>query len=471
MNDHVSDPRVTVDRSPDSDDGVPSSLELTVSGGRNGIEARYSDMERLGRLYGATAGRLAEAAWQDKAEAADGDLLASAVLSPDSFAAAEAAILDATYGPRGLVVHAATIEAQSLCFVGVVEIYQAADEARWAAIEALQYGLGYVVGYHLPEIALAGGLAYGTLYLIDPALAGMTEEELVEYLEDHPEVLETLVGGGGGLLDGMSANPLTAPLMDALGLDGFHPDTGSAADDLGELLFGDYEGALNPDYDGPIFDHEPPRGLEDLIEDLGITAAGDVPDGVISIQQLTGDDGRGTYVVQLPGTDDFLSELRLQPSVAGSPFVGGIGGQADCATVTSADPVCGSLQLPQGATSSQVLLSRGLCDAAYAGCGSTRGSVVQFLADLGGLYSKTSPARMIVRCDKSLCGNRGLTKIRLNYSLLGNAALGPAPACATKNRIGQSQEVCVDYRSSSRDNAGDSHLHLLLTHDARISVS
>ena len=70
MNDHVSDPRVTVDRSPDSDDGVPSSLELTVSGGRNGIEARYSDMERLGRLYGATAGRLAEAAWQDKAEAA-----------------------------------------------------------------------------------------------------------------------------------------------------------------------------------------------------------------------------------------------------------------------------------------------------------------------------------------------------------------------------------------------------------------
>ncbi len=178
-----------------------------------------------------------------------------------------------------------------------------------------------------------------------------------------------------------------------------------------------------------------------------------------------------------PGTSspdqlfDVLSDLRLQPSVAGSPFVGGIGGQADCATVTSADPVCGSLQLPHGATSSQVLLSRGLCDAAYAGCGSARGSVVQFLADLGGLYTKTSPARMIVRCDKSLCGNRGLTKIRLNYSLLGNAALGPAPACATKNRIGQSQEVCVDYRSSSRDNAGDSHLHLLLTHDARISVS
>lgn len=308
MSDHVSDPRIHVDRSPDADDAVPSSLDLTVTGGSNGIEARYSDMERLGRLYGDTAGRLAEAAWEDKAEAADGDLLASAVLSPDGFATAETAILDAAYGPRGLVVRAATIEAQSLCFVGVVEIYRAADKARGAAVEALQYGLGYVVGYHLPGIALAGGLAFGTLYLIDPALAGMTQEELVEYLEDHPELLETFVGGGGGLLDGMSAHPLTAPLMGALGLDGFHPDTGSAADDLGELLFGDYDGALASDYDGPIFDHEPPRDLEDLIEDLETTAAGDIPDGVISIQQLTGADGRVTYVVQLPGTDDFMSD-------------------------------------------------------------------------------------------------------------------------------------------------------------------
>ena len=105
------------------------------------------------------ASRLVEAAWDDKLEAADGDLLASAILSPDSFAAAEAAILDATYGPRGLVVRAATIEAQSFCFVGVVEIYRAADELRHAAIETLSYGLGYVIGVNLPAVLLAGGVA------------------------------------------------------------------------------------------------------------------------------------------------------------------------------------------------------------------------------------------------------------------------------------------------------------------------
>lgn len=214
-----------------------------------------------------------------------------------------------------------------------------------------------------------------------------------------------------------------------------------------------------------------PRGATSVVLTTSLPSPANQVTVTVSAPTLTGSKS------VTPGTSssdqqfDVLAELRFQPAVAGSPFVGGIGGQADCATVTSADPVCGSLQLPRGASSTQVLLSRGLCDAAYAGCGSTRGSVIQFLADLGGLYTQTSPARMIVRCDKSLCGNKGLNKIRLNYSLLGNASLERAPACAKKNRIGPSQEACVDYVSSSRDNAGDSHLHLLLTHDARISVS
>ena len=56
------------------------------------------------------------------------------------------------------------------------------------------------------------------------------------------------------------------------------------------------------------------------------------------------------------------------------------------------------------------------------------------------------------------------------YSLQGNAALTEAPACPTKNTIGSSQVVCVDYVQSQRDNAGDTMLYLLFTEDARISV-
>ena len=178
-----------------------------------------------------------------------------------------------------------------------------------------------------------------------------------------------------------------------------------------------------------------------------------------------------------PGTSspdqwfDVLAELRLEASAAGTPFTAGIGGDSNCTSATPANPVCGTLKLPNGAQSAQVLLSRGPCDAGYADCRSNLGSVIQFLGDLDGLYTAKTPASMIVKCDKSLCGSGAIKKYGLSYSLLGNAALAPAPTCPKKNRIGAGQEVCVDYVQSTRDNAGDTHLVLLLTGDARISVS
>ena len=70
----MTDPTVYTDRSPDHDDDTSPPLALSVSGGAGGIEATYDDLGRLGRLYGATGGRLVEAAWDDQLEAADGDL-------------------------------------------------------------------------------------------------------------------------------------------------------------------------------------------------------------------------------------------------------------------------------------------------------------------------------------------------------------------------------------------------------------
>jgi hypothetical protein len=283
-----------------------STPDIRVSGGAGGIDATYDDIERLGHLYGDVGGRLVEQAWDDKLEAADGDLLASSILSPGSFAAAEEAILDATYGPHGLVARAVVIEAESFCFVAVVEIYRTADELRHDAIETLSYGLGYVVGVNLPGVLVAGVFVYGGL-----RLSGMSNEELVAFLEDHPEIAQTLVNGGGGLLDGMGANPLTGPLMDLLGLGGFHPDTGSAADDLGELLFGDYTGDLDDDYPVRDLEIDAPHDVEDLIEGLAVPAADGVADGVITIQQVVGPDGV-RYIVQLPGTDDFMDEHAIR---------------------------------------------------------------------------------------------------------------------------------------------------------------
>ena len=161
-------------------------------------------------------------------------------------------------------------------------------------------------------------------------------------------------------------------------------------------------------------------------------------------------------------------ELRVAPSTPN--FRQGIGGSGNCAEATAANPVCGVVILPKGAASAQVLLSLGACDPTYAGC-DPRGSVVQTLAGLAGLYTKSSPATILMRCDKSLCGTRASPRRSLMYSLLGNAPLDRRrPACPKKNTIGSTQAVCVDYVQSQRDNAGDTLLYLLFTEDARVSV-
>ena len=159
----------------------------------------------------------------------------------------------------------------------------------------------------------------------------------------------------------------------------------------------------------------------------------------------------------------------------------GIGGSDErCASATALAPVCGTLLLPNKAASSQVFMSLGPCDSTtYTNCGNRLGgSIVQVLADLTrpnlanpgqeiDLYTKTSPATLILRCDTSLCGTAAIRGIPVNFTLSGNGALGPAPACPRKGTVGTSQDLCVDYVQSKRDGASDTILYLLFTHDLR----
>jgi hypothetical protein len=176
-----------------------------------------------------------------------------------------------------------------------------------------------------------------------------------------------------------------------------------------------------------------------------------------------------------PGTSsasqlfDVLSDLRFEDSSPNQGFLKGIGGSSDCTEATKQAPVCGIAILPNGANS-QVLLSLGVCDSAYAGCGSNKGAVVQALADLSGLYSNSSPATILVKCDKSLCPGGAIKNYHLSFSLNGNDALGNAPACPAKATIGDGQAACVDYVQSTRDGSGDTLLYLLIAQDVRISV-
>jgi hypothetical protein len=166
---------------------------------------------------------------------------------------------------------------------------------------------------------------------------------------------------------------------------------------------------------------------------------------------------------------DINRTLSFLPGNAESLRSGTAGADgAGCAVVDRTNPVCGVVTLPSGA-SSDVALSLGLCPSS-AGC--TRGSLVtQVIADLTSngvdLYDRQSPARLELICDKTLCGNAGVPSFTALWSESAFGALTPVQGCAAKGVIDANLSYCTDYRTSTRDGAGDLHLVVLFFRDVR----
>jgi hypothetical protein len=168
----------------------------------------------------------------------------------------------------------------------------------------------------------------------------------------------------------------------------------------------------------------------------------------------------------------------------------------DCAAPTSEVPNCGILLLKNGADG-HVTLSVGSCDGLVKVDDRLREcrerddvealviTAIGSLKDSDGdpLYSKKHPAKLILACDKVLCGKAGhktygkfqykkhrVPKIKVIYTLNNTGPLTKvAPPCAKKGVIGKDQEACVDYaRSFRRD--GDLFLPFLFASDARGSI-
>jgi hypothetical protein len=156
----------------------------------------------------------------------------------------------------------------------------------------------------------------------------------------------------------------------------------------------------------------------------------------------------------------------------------------DCVAPTADVPTCGQLLLPNGA-SGRVIMSVGSCDGLVnvpgradecLSTGGTEGLVVTGIANLkdalgNELYSNTSPATFVLACDKVLCGQSGVPKLPIFYTLENTGQLTKeAPECPAKGVIGEGQEdnVCVDYVSSMRSK-GDLYLHMLVNVDLRYS--
>lgn len=167
---------------------------------------------------------------------------------------------------------------------------------------------------------------------------------------------------------------------------------------------------------------------------------------------------------------DVLKSALVTGKSSALTGIGSGGGVGTACEPTPQDPVCGDLLLsdPSRVTSDNLLLSLGVCGQFIACDGA--GSVVQVLVGLSQDTSGQPAATMVMKCDKSLCGGGGVPAFHLLVDLTyaGSPTSDFAPPCPAKGTIGADQDFCVDYAQSTRANAGDLYLYLLLDQDARV---
>ncbi|MCW2766887.1 MAG: hypothetical protein JWO11_2846 [Nocardioides sp.] len=275
-----------------------------VAGGSDGLAAAYDQVLDLATSYDSAGDRMRGWAGADARTLANGDLLESALLSPPTFAEAEAVLLAAAGGPEGVLVESVSWETDAILLRVTVRSFRETDELVHAAFEVLDYAAGRAIGATLPAtVPMLLGL--GLLGVVDG-------DDLQQWAIEHPELLQHVVNGGGGLLDGLvdSSAPLTPG--GPFGLATFTPDTESAAGLLAALYGPDGAASVEArDLGVPSSDSQP-GSLADVIGHLGELGALSGPEhpennGTIEVQTFTDANGEVRHIVYLPGTDDMAT--------------------------------------------------------------------------------------------------------------------------------------------------------------------
>jgi hypothetical protein len=272
-----------------------------VTGGVAGLTASYAAMLGLADRYVTAAWALRDCARDDARASADPDLLASAPLSPVTFAEAEAALVDATAGLHGVLEVAAAYEADAFVTRALVGAYRDCDRGVAVSFEVLDHQLGQVVGDAArtawPSLAVLG-LVAAPAWRHAPIDTRRLDGTLEALVEEHPATTQHVVDGAGGLLDGL------------LGLPPWHRGTPDAAADLARLYPAEGPPTVRRRGDLAVpLGSVPPRSLAGLLRHLRQTSALSLPgrsdaQGTVEVQRLVGHRHGPRYVVYLPGTDD-----------------------------------------------------------------------------------------------------------------------------------------------------------------------
>ena len=120
-----------------------------------------------------------------------------------SHARAEEDIRAATTGKHGLLSRSIELDADALVVRATVLTYQWIDELRDAAYESLGAIAGRAIGYLAPNVALGGAIVSAGLIETDALDRDGVAAYLNELAAANPELMDHVISGGGGLLDGL----------------------------------------------------------------------------------------------------------------------------------------------------------------------------------------------------------------------------------------------------------------------------
>jgi hypothetical protein len=175
----------------------------------------------------------------------------SAELSPPSHVRAEEDIRAATAGKHGLLSRSIELDADALVVRATVLTYQWIDELRATAYETLGAVAGRALGYLAPNVALGGAIVTAGLIETDALDRDGVATYLSELAAANPELMDHVISGGGGLLDGLqmrsaltigfvpgeSGRQAVRGGLRALGVDALRQDSSAALRDVaGGLL-------------------------------------------------------------------------------------------------------------------------------------------------------------------------------------------------------------------------------------------
>ncbi|HWF41441.1 MAG TPA: hypothetical protein VN683_05125 [Acidothermaceae bacterium] len=240
----------------------------------------YEELARMSSVWGEAAAAMARTGFGVAALAGSAELLASAMFDPMGAARAEAGIVRAAVGPRGLAALSAGLEIDSLLLKAVVAKEQYVDDLPFHEIGALER---WLVALPL-ELALDPTLALRDGTRDSAALANA----VTGYAAPHTETLLELLAPSLGFRLGVAERrQLSVDPVFGLPLAPLVPNNERTG------------GSVSVSRYAPSWGGRPPPSIGSMLHRVGDLE--DQPAASIAVQRVAGTDGVARYVVVLSG--------------------------------------------------------------------------------------------------------------------------------------------------------------------------